>query len=363
MTEPSPTAGAPVAPGAERLAAVDSQGMRRRIEGLPGDLVEGAGRAAAFAKSLGGVRAGAVAVLGMGGSAIAGDLTAAATIDRRRIPLAVVRGYELPAWIDGDAWVLVSSYSGDTEETLSAYAAAKARGLPAVAITTGGRLRERAEAHGDPVLTLPGGYPPRAALGHSFAACAVVTAALAPGLDPRAEADAIAGVGETLRPLAKAWLAGDAEHPALAVAREAVAGLPLVYAGHPVSIAAARRWRTQLNENAKLLAFTCEFPEHNHNEIVGFECGPAVSPAIFYLETAWDAPAVRRRMEIVRRQLDGRSRSQRRVEAGGESPLEAMLRLCLLGDCGSFLASVIMGRDPTPVASIDALKSELSGPR
>ena len=361
--EPSRTAGAPAALDAERMAALDPGGMRRRIEGLPGDLVEAAGRASDFADVLGGRRAGAVAVLGMGGSAIAGDLTAAVTIDRRRIPLAVVRGYELPAWIDGDAWVVASSYSGDTEETLSAYAAAKARGLPAVAITTGGRLRELAQAHGDLVLPLPGGYPPRAALGHSFAACAVVTAALAPGLDFRREADAIAEAGETLRPLAKAWVASDRENPALAVAREAVGALPLVYAGHPVAIAAARRWRTQLNENAKLLAFTCEFPEHNHNEIVGFEAGPVVSPAIFYLETAWDASPVRRRMEIVRRQLEGRTLSQRRVEAGGRSPLEAMLRLCLLGDCGSFLASVIMGRDPTPVASIDALKSELSGPR
>lgn len=345
------------------MAAVDPQGMRHRIEGLPGDLIEAAGRAAGFADVLDGRRAGAVAVLGMGGSAIAGDLTAAATIDRRRVPLAVVRGYELPAWIDGDAWVVASSYSGNTEETLSAYAAAKARGLPAVAITTGGRLREQAEAHGDPVLALPPGYPPRAALGHSFAACAVLTAALAPGLEPRAEADAIAEVGEALRPRAVEWLAPDAGNPALAVAREAVAALPLVYAGHPVTTAAARRWRTQLNENAKLLAFTCEFPEHNHNEIVGFEAGPSVSPAIFYLETAWDAPRVRRRMEIVRRQLAGRTVSQRRVEAGGRSPLEAMLRLCLLGDCASFFASVIMGRDPTPVASIDALKSELSGTR
>lgn len=360
MTGRSPAAGAPVGVGPERIAAVDSGDMRRRIEGLPDDLIESADRAARFAGELEGRRAGAVAVLGMGGSAIGGDLAAAASIDRRRVPLEVVRGYELPAWIDGDAWIVASSYSGDTEETLSAYEAGKARGLPGVAITTGGALRERAEMHGDPVLLLPAGYPPRAALGHSYAACAIVTAALAPGLDVRAEADAIAAAGEGMRPLPAEWLAPDEENPALAVAREAVAALPLLYAGHPVAIAAARRWRSQLNENAKLLAFTCEFPEHNHNEIVGFEADPVVTPAVFYLETAWDSPRVRRRMEIVRRQLNRRTTSQRRVEAGGGSPLEAMLRLCLLGDCGSFLASVIMGRDPTPVASIDALKSELS---
>jgi len=344
----------------ERVAVVDSYDMRSRIEGLPGDLVEAAGRAARFADGLDGPPAGALAVLGMGGSAIGGDLAAAATLERRRVPMEVVRGYDLPAWIDGDAWVVASSYSGDTEETLAAYEVAKARGLPVVAITTGGRLRERAEAHGDPVLLLPPGYPPRAALGHSFASCAIVAAAVAPGLEVHAEADAIAAAGEAMRPLSAEWLATDPENPALAVAREAVAGLPLVYAGHPVAVAAARRWRTQLNENAKLLAFTCEFPEHNHNEIVGFEADPVVTPAVFYLETAWDPPRVHRRMEIVRRQLDRRTLSQRRVEAGGGSPLEAMLRLCLLGDCASFLASVIMGRDPTPVASIDALKSELS---
>jgi len=346
--------------GPDRIATVDSSDMRSRIEGLPDDLVEAADRAARFADGLGRPRAGAVAVLGMGGSAIGGDLAAAATVERRRIPLEVVRGYELPAWIDGDAWVVASSYSGDTEETLAAYEAAKARGLPAIAITTGGGLRERAETHGDPVLLLPPGYPPRAALGHSYASCAIVAAALAPGLDFRAEADAIAAAGEAIRPLAAEWLATDVENPALGVAREAVAGLPLVYAGHPVAIAAARRWRTQLNENAKLLAFTCEFPEHNHNEIVGFEADPVMAPAIFYLETGWDLPRVRQRMEIVRRQLAPRTLSQRRVEAGGNSPLETMLRLCLLGDCGSFFASVIMGRDPTPVASIDALKSQLS---
>lgn len=360
MTPRSRAAAAPAGLDPERVAKVDSRNMRSRIQDLPGDLVESAERALRFADGLEGRSAAALAVLGMGGSAIAGDLTAAATRDRRRVPLEVIRGYDLPAWVEGDVWVVASSYSGDTEETLAAYDAAKERGLPAVAITTGGRLKEMAEAHGDPLLPLPPGYPPRAALGHSYAACAIVSAALAPGLDVRAEADAIAEVGETMRPLAVEWLAADPDNPALAVAREAVAALPLVYAGHPVAIAAARRWRTQLNENAKLLAFTCEFPEHNHNEIVGFEADPAVTPAVFYLETPWDDPRVRRRMEIVRRQLDRRTASQRRVEVGGGSPLEAMLRLCLLGDCGSFLASVIMGRDPTPVASIDALKSELS---
>ncbi len=344
----------------ERESEVDRAGMRGHIDALPAHLADTAERAVETAESITAPDPHAIALLGMGGSAIGGDLVAAYTVDRRRIPLAVVRGYALPTWLDDDAWVIASSYSGNTEETLAAFGEAKERGLRALAITTGGRLGELAARAGDPVFQLPAGFPPRAALGHSFAACAVLAARLTPGLDARAEAEAVASVGERLRPLARQWLTWEPANPALTVAVEAVAGLPLVYSGHPVSTAAGRRWKTQLNENAKLLAHTCEFPEHNHNEIVAFEAEPPTPCAIFYLETAWDHERVRRRMAFARRFLDGRAASQRRVEAGGSTPLEGMLRLCLLGDCASFLASVITGRDPTPVASIDALKSELS---
>ncbi|MGH7549122.1 MAG: bifunctional phosphoglucose/phosphomannose isomerase [Gemmatimonadota bacterium] len=346
----------------DREPRIDAAGMRGHIEALPADLSSSAAAALEAAESVSASVPSAIAVVGMGGSAIGGDLVAAYTAERRETPLIVVRGYGLPAWLDDDAWVIASSYSGNTEETLSAFAEAKERGLRAAAITTGGKLGERARDAGDPVFDLPGGFPPRAALGHSFAACAVLTARLAAGLEPRAEAEAIAGAGERLKPVVAEWLAWEPANPALLVASEAVAGLPLVYSGHPLSTAAGRRWKTQLNENSKLLAHTSEFPEHNHNEIVGFEADTIVACAIFYLETAWDHERVRRRMDIVRGYLDGRGGSQRRVEAGGNTPLEAMLRLCLLGDCASFLASVITGRDPTPVASIDALKRQLSSP-
>ncbi|HET9480337.1 MAG TPA: bifunctional phosphoglucose/phosphomannose isomerase [Candidatus Polarisedimenticolia bacterium] len=343
-----------------REPEIDRAGMRGRIQGLPGHLAQTAGRALAAAQEIPRPTPGAIAILGRGGSAIAGDLVAAATRERRRVPLTVVRGYSLPAWLDGDAWVIASSYSGQTEETLAAYAEARARGLKGVVITTGGRLAEEAVRAGDPVFELPGGFPPRAALGHSFAACEVLAARLTAGLDEGAEAAALLDVAERLDPCAREWLAWDPANPALAVAVEATAALPLVYSGHPLSHATGRRWRTQFNENAKLLAYTAEFPEHSHNEIVGFEPEAPRRCAIFYLETAWDHPRVSRRMALTRRFLADRAVSQREVDPGGGSPLEAMLRLCLLGDCASFLASVITGRDPTPVASIDALKSELS---
>ena len=346
----------------ERAAELDPRDMRGHIARLPEQIAEAVERSAPFAAGLSGEPPTAIAVLGMGGSAMGADLVAAYTEDRRRLPLVTLRGYELPAWLDRGALVVASSYSGNTEETLSAYEEAKRRGLPAVAITTGGRLGELAAAHGDPVLELPPGFPPRAAVGHSFAAVALVVARLDPGLDLEAERAAIASLPEALTPLAEEWLAWDPANPALEIAEQLAGRAAIVYGGHPITFAAARRWKTQLNENGKVPAYWTEFPEHNHNEIVGFEGeSPALERlALVYLESTWDHPRVTQRMDFVHRECDGRVGWQRRVRLEARSPLEAMFRLFYLGDCTSFLVSIVTGRDPTPVASIDRLKATLA---
>jgi glucose/mannose-6-phosphate isomerase len=348
----------------DRVGEVDARDMRGRIAGLPDQIAEAAARSAPFARSLDAGAPSAIAVLGMGGSAMGADLAAAYTAERRALPLVAIRDYALPAWLDRRAVAIASSYSGNTEETLAAYGEARRRGLRTIAITTGGRLGELAREHGDPVLELPAGFPPRAALGHSFAAVALTAARLDPGLDLEREADAVAALRDALAPLAVSWLAEDAENPALEIARGVAARLPVVYAGHPIAAAAARRWKTQLNENGKIPAYWSEFPEHNHNEIVGFEGeDPALAHmALVYLETPWENPRVLRRMEFVRELCEGRVAWQRRVrdEAAAATPLETMFRLCYLGDCASFFVSILTGRDPTPVASIERLKSVLA---
>ncbi|CAN5153458.1 bifunctional phosphoglucose/phosphomannose isomerase [soil metagenome] len=350
----------------DREARLDGSGMRGRIAGLPDDLAEGGRRAAAFVTDLPACDPPptAIAVLGMGGSAIGGDLVAAFTAGRRRLPLYVQRDYGLPAGLDDRAVVIASSYSGNTEETLAAYEAARAAGMRAIAVTTGGRLAERARELGDPVLALPPGYPPRAALGHSFAACALVVAALDPGLDSGREAEALEEAAAALRAMAGTWLEWSAENPALALAAMFEDRFPILCAGHATAIAAARRWKAQLNENSKIPAWTSEFPEHNHNEIVGFTAGhPSLRGiCIVYLETPWDHARVERRFDVVHRVLSGKVGAQRRIEAIGRSPLEGMLWLCYLGDCTSFLCSIIMGLDPTPVTAIEDLKRALEEP-
>lgn len=341
---------------------IDPGGMRDLVAGLPRQIAGAVDPALEFAAGLevDGTPS-AILVLGMGGSAIAGDLAAACGADRRRVPLAVVRDYAPPAWADDRAVAIASSYSGNTEETLASRDAAKERGMRSVAVTTGGALADRAGEAGDPVLRLPAGYPPRAALGWSLAACSLIVARLDPGLDVEEEADRLRAAAGFLEAAGAGWLEWDASNPALDVAVAAARGTAVVHGGHPVSVAAAYRWKCQLNENAKRPAFHAALPEHNHNEVVGWEAAGASLAALVpvFLATRWDHPRTARRMEWTRRFVESRGATAHRFEAAGDDPLQAALWLCWLGDCASFLASVIAGNDPSPVQSIDTLKAEL----
>ena len=366
MRSPSRTlASADVETWREREAGIDAQGMRAHIADFPDQLAAGTDSAKSFVKSLDVPSSGstAVAVVGMGGSAIGGDLVAAWTADRRSLPLRVIRGYELPQWLDQGTTLIVSSYSGNTEETVACYEAAQQRGLAVIVIATGGRVAQMARDAGDPWHELPAGFPPRAALGHSLSAVALVTARLDPVLDVEADADRLHGAAEWLRPLSERWLAWSDENPALEIAASMFNRLPIVYGGHPTSIAAAARWKTQLNENGKTPAYSGELPEHNHNEIVAFEGDvPVVREMVLvYLETPWDDPRVRRRFDFVHDYCRGRVALQHRIVATGDLPIDGMLELCYLGDCTSFMVSIINGQNPTPVASIDGLKNKLKG--
>lgn len=360
----------PVSPTATELALwrqreeeLDRSGMRELVARFGARLGEGTAPAVALAERVdAGPTPSAIAVLGMGGSAVGGDLAIAATASARSLAVEVVRGWDPPGWVDARAFVIGSSYSGETEETLAAYRAARDRGARGIAIATGGRLADLARELGDPVLDLPPGLPPRAALPESLAATLLTIAALDPALNVSELAGELTAAAAGLTPRVADWLAWDGQNPALDIAVACADRLPIVYGAHPVSIAAAGRWKTQLNENAKVPAWTGAFPEVGHNEIVGFEGRHPVLEhlALLYLETPWDDPRAAQRMAWTHRWCADRVGAQQRVESGGESPLDAMLRLCCLGDAASFLAAIITGRDPTPVASIDQLKTETS---
>jgi len=210
---------------------------------------------------------GGVVVAGMGGSAVGGRLAIGALGDRLRRPLVGADGYDLPSWVGEDVLVLCSSYSGGTEETLSCYEQARLRGAAMVAATTGGPLEERARRDGVPVIPLPPGFQPRAAVGYSLV-CALEVAALA-GASPSLRTE-LQAVAEPLEALAAQWGPdGEEDSPAKDLARRLHGSMPVI-TGTTATAPVAYRWKCQLNENAKIPSFAGVLPEVDHNEICGW---------------------------------------------------------------------------------------------
>jgi glucose/mannose-6-phosphate isomerase len=292
-----------------------------------------------------------VMVCGMGGSAIGGDLAAAALGDRLTKPLLTVRGYGVPSWTTPEWTVLCSSYSGGTEETLACFDAAEVLGARRIVVSTGGPLVDRAREVGVPVVGLPGIFQPRVAVAYMFVAAAEV-AALA-GIAPRIHMEIDA---------AAAFLAEQAEGLRAKAAEIAAAigeAMPVVYGAGPTT-PVARRWKTQVNENAKLLAFYSELPEADHNEIAGWSRAvPADRLAAIFLEDPDLHPRERRRCELTAAALEGSAAAVVRVEAAGETRVARMLWATMLGDLVSLSLAEAHGVDPEPIEPIERLKEAM----
>lgn len=294
---------------------------------------------------------------GMGGSAIGGDLAAAAIGTRARAPIVTIRGYALPKWATvGDSLVVCVSYSGNTEETLHCFQAASEAGAPRVVVTTGGKLAEAAREQGVPVIGVPSGMQPRAAVVYMTIAaleCAYLCGA-APEL--RREIDEAA---QLLSQLAADWTpdAPDDVEPKR-LSRSLVGRIPVIYGGL-VTTAVARRWRSQLNENAKVAAFYGDLPEAHHNEVVGWAGTDAPLTAVV-LEAPGEHPRMSARFEITEQVVDAAPIEIQRVRSHGESPVARVMSLVLMGDLVSVYLAGELGVDPTPVEAIEDLKKRLS---
>ena len=293
---------------------------------------------------------GGLMVCGMGGSAVGADLAVAAIGPRAVRPLRTVRGYEPDPWVGPDTLVLCASYSGSTEETLSCFEAAGAAEAPRVAITTGGPLAERAREEGVPVIGVPSGMQPRAAVIYMTVAAIECAAACGAAPSLRAELEAAAG---TLTALA-----GDAGE-ARAIAEALHQRMPVVH-GAELTAATARRWKTQINENAKSAAYACELPEANHNEIEGWGWVAAhTSPAAVLLSAPGAHPRVERRIELTAELIERTGVPVVRVAARGETPVDHVLSLVMLGDLVSIEMAELAGVDATPVETIEGFKRRL----
>ena len=338
------------------IEAVDRDGMLGDVLAMPLQLGDALWRAQSAGITPAECEGGLV-VCGMGGSAIGGDIALAALGDRATRPIHVVRRYAIEPWTTPETHVLCSSYSGETEEVLACFEAAGAVGARRAVLTTGGRLAEAARAEGVPVIGVPSGMQPRAALLYGVVGtleCAALSGA-APSL--RAEIDTATAL---LEQLVEQW-GPDAPDEALPkrLAAELEGKVPVIHGAEPTT-AVARRWRTQLNENAKTAAFWSDLPEAAHNEICAWDRGSRIAPlAAVFLEDPDQHPRVGRRIEVMRQEVARAGVAEISVQSRGDSRLERVLSLTLLGDLVSVYLAVLGGVDPTPVEAIDRLKSAL----
>ncbi len=299
-------------------------------------------------------------IVGMGGSAIGGDFVRAFAEDRGKVPVEVVRGYALPANAGPGDLAFFVSYSGNTEETLSAWDDAAHRNVPRAVVASGGELLDRAARTRSPALRIPPGSPPRAALG--WTSVPVFRALGGLGVFPLAEDDVAEAVSACEEMLALHGPAGSREALLATWAGSAAVRLPVIYAADRPHRATATRWVGQLNENAKTLAHAAVFPEQNHNEIVawaGERGGGAALAEVALLDDASVHARVRRRLDLVAAQLEEAGGRVTRFAPCGKGLLARLYSLALLGDLASLHAAAARGVDPTPVEPIDRLKREL----
>jgi glucose/mannose-6-phosphate isomerase len=297
--------------------------------------------------------AGGLLVAGVGGSAIGGELAAAALDGRAARPVRTVRDYSLEPWIGDDTLVLCASYSGDTEETLACFEEATAKGIPRVALTTGGKLAERAREEGVPVIGVPSGMQPRAAVLYMVVATLECAALCGAGPSLRGELE---GAQPLLGRLVDEWGPDAGEDSAAkALARELHGSIPVLYGAGP-SVAVAQRWKNQINENAKLPAFWGELPESDHNEVCGWDRAAELGRmrAVFLDDPGADG-RTRRRIAPTARIAQPASH----VEAIGDDQVQRVLSLVLLGDLVSVYLAALDGVDPWEIEAIERLKAEL----
>ena len=301
---------------------------------------------------------GGLVVAGMGGSAIGGLLARAALGDRASRRIALSRDYGLPAQTTPDTTVLCSSYSGETEETLAAFEAAGALGARRIVCTTGGRLAELAREESVPVIGVPGGFQPRAAIGYMLVVALEVAALAGVGEGLRTEIDVSAAAAKTL---AAAW-GPDSPEDSLAksLARKLYGTVPQII-GSGLTGPIAYRWKTQINENAKLPAFCGELPEVDHNELVGWAGATTLGRfGAVFLDDCDLHPRVSERIELTRELIHPHAAVDERVASIGETRTERLVSLVLLGDLVSLYLAVLIGRDPGPIHMLEELKRSLA---
>ncbi len=302
-----------------------------------------------------------VVFAGMGGSAISGDLFMAYTLDELPYPAQVNREYTIPAYVDPGTLFFATSYSGNTEETLSATRLALERGAQVVCISSGGELEKFSQSNGMLHIKIPGGLPPRQALGYLFFPVLFLCERI--GMIRSREAD-VQETAQLLNELQRRFNPNASQGRNLPnhIAQSLYQSIPVIYTAvpylHPIPV----RWRNQFNENSKIMAFSNVFPELNHNEIMGWEGPPKVNQCfrVILLRDAEESARNKQRVEITKAILRDKGIPILEVFAEGKSRLARMFSLIYIGDWASYYLAMINAKDPIKIDSITLLKKKLA---
>ena len=300
-----------------------------------------------------------VVVAGMGGSALAADMFK--SWPGLNLPFEVVKNYDLPDYVDAKTLLIASSYSGNTEETLAAFAQGRKRNAQIAVIASGGKLAELAGENNLPLYKIPAGLQPRMAVLYNFSALAQLFAEL-----KFISGDKLNQLSQTAD-----WLGKQAKkllpdvpaknNYAKTLAQELVGSSIAVYSG-PKLFPAAYKWKINFNENAKNIAWCNQYPEFNHNEFLGWTSHPVNKPyKVVELRSNLENPGVVKRFLASEKLLSGKRPYPIVVNAEGENELQQLLWTIQLGDFASIYLALLNGINPTPVDLIEKLKAELSG--
>lgn len=302
----------------------------------------------------------AVVVAGMGGSALAALVVKAWLKAELRIPFEVVRSYDLPGYVNEHTLVIASSYSGNTEETLSALEQATACRAQVAIIAAGGKLIEAAEARDIAHVNVPEHLQPRMAVLYNLRDVIAILANF--GLVDASKLDDISSTAKWLHEQSAQWGPDvpEPENYAKQLAQKAVGKTPVFYGG-ALTAPVAYKWKISWNENAKNVAFWNEYPEFNHNEFLGWTSHPVEKPfAVFDIVSNLEHPQILKRFEVSDRLLSGMRPKSTVITLAGETAIQQLLWGSILADFASIYVAILNGVDPTPVELIERFKKELA---
>lgn len=340
------------------ISSVDQDGMRDLMLRFPDHWSQIRDETADLSLNFDPDKISNVCFAGMGGSAIGADLIKAYTYDTSPLPIDVIRHYNLPSWVDENTLFVGCSYSGNTEETLSAADQAIEQGARIMVVTSGGQLLLKAQKNDYDYIKIPGGLPPRAALAYSFVPLFRIFQQL--GFIDEGE-KALDETEELLYDQAEMH-SDHKSSDALELAQNIKDTLPIIYADDTLMYPVQLRWRGQFEENAKTLAYGNSFPEMNHNEIVGWDQIAHLTGrlTVIVLRDRMDNHRVKARMNITEDLIQDHAVHFHTLETFGNSRLTRMFSLIQMADWTSLYLALLYEVDPTPVSRIDMLKSKLA---